>query len=305
MKKAKIALRASGIARMERNWGVLLALPAMLGFLLFSLGPIVASLFFSLTGWEIGGAANFIGIDNYKEIFTADPLFRKSAFVTTYYAIGSVPLVLLLAFVVAMLLNQKVKGLSWFRTIYYLPVVVPSVASSMLWLWLYNPDFGLFNLVLRQLGLPISMWLFDEATVVPSIIIMSAWGIGNGMIIFLAGLKGIPTHLYEAVEVDGGNAWSKLFHVTLPMMTPTIFFNLIMSLIGAFQVFNQAYIMTEGGPNNSSLFYVYYLYRSVFMETRIGYASALAWILFLVVMVLTFIVFKSSRKWVYYEGDQR
>ncbi|MFC5449087.1 carbohydrate ABC transporter permease [Paenibacillus aestuarii] len=300
-----IPMKTSGLARMERNWGILFALPAILGFLLFSLGPIVASLYFSLTNWQIGSNVAFVGIDNYKEIFASDPFFKKSAFVTTYYALGSVPLVLILAFFVAMLLNQNIKGLSWFRTIYYLPVVVPSVASSMLWLWLYNPDFGLFNLALRQFGLPTSMWIYDEATVIPSIIIMSTWGIGNGMIIFLAGLKGIPTHLYEAVEVDGGNAFRKLIHVTVPLMTPTIFFNLIMSLIGAFQVFNQAYIMTEGGPNDSSLFYVYYLYRTAFTETKIGYASALAWILFFVVMILTFIVFKTSRKWVYYEGDQR
>jgi multiple sugar transport system permease protein len=305
MKTLKIPKKTSGLAKMEQRWGILFALPAILGFLFFSLGPIVASLYISLTDWQIGSHAAFIGIDNYKQIFTVDPLFKKSAFVTAYYALASVPLVLFLGFIVALLLNQNVKGLSFFRTIFYLPVVVPSVASSMLWLWLYNPDFGLFNLILKQFGLPASNWIYDEATVIPSVVIMSAWGIGNGMIIFLAGLKGIPTHLYEAVEVDGGSAFRKLIHVTIPLMTPTIFFNLIMSLIGAFQIFNQAYIMTEGGPNNSSLFYVYYMYRTAFTETKIGYASALAWILFFVIMILTFIVFKTSRKWVYYEGEQR
>ncbi|GGD96019.1 carbohydrate ABC transporter permease [Paenibacillus nasutitermitis] len=294
-----------GLARMEQRWGVLFALPAIAGFLIFSLGPIIASMVISLTDWQIGQSLSFIGFENYNQIFAHDELFAKSASVTTYYALGSVPVVLVLAFIVALLLNQKVKGLPVFRTIYYLPVVVPSVASSMLWLWLFNPDFGLLNMILKSVGLPGSDWIYAESSVIPSLIIMSTWGIGNAMIIFLAGLQNTPAHLYEAVEVDGGSAFRKLIHVTIPLMTPTIFFNLIMSLISSFQIFNQAYIMTEGGPNNSSLFYVYYLYRKAFTETKVGYASALAWILFIVVMVLTFIVFKTSRKWVYYEGEQR
>ena len=249
---------------------------------------------------------DFIGSENYGQILAHDELFAKSASVTTYYALGSVPVVLVLAFIVALLLNQKVKGLPVFRTINDLPgAVVPSVASSMLWLWLFNPDFGLLNMILKSVGLPGSDWIYAESSVIPSLIIMSTWGIGNAMIIFLAGLQNTPVDLYEAVEVDGGSAFRKLIHVTIPLMTPTIFFNLIMSLISSFQIFNQAYIMTEGGPNNSSLFYVYYLYRKAFTETKVGYASALAWILFIVVMVLTFIVFKTSRKWVYYEGEQR
>lgn len=258
-----------------------------------------------MTDWRIGSDISFTGLNNYIEIFGSDKLFSKSAYVTTYYALGSVPLVLVLAFVVAMMLNQKVKGLSIFRTVFYLPVVVPSVANTMLWLWIFNPEFGLMNTMLNKIGLSGSQWIYHESTVIPSLILMSSWGIGNAMVIFLAGLQGTPSHLYEAVKVDGGNAYHRLVHITIPMMTPTIFFNLIMSLIGAFQVFNEAYIMTNGGPNNSSLFYVFYLYRSAFTETRIGYASALAWILFLCIMVLTFFVFKTSRKWVYYEGEPR
>lgn len=294
--------RSSGIERMERNWGLLLAGPAILGFLIFTLGPMVTSFGFSLTDWSIGGDLNYVGFDNYHTMMTEDKLFSKSLFVTTYYTIGSVPLIMIGAFLVALLLNQKVKGLSWFRTIFYLPVLVPSIANTMLWLWMFNPDFGMLNSVLEAFGLPGQQWIYRESSAIPSLILMSSWGIGNAAVIFLAGLQGVPAHLYEAVEIDGGGSLKKLWHVTLPSMTPTIFFNLIMALIGTFQSFNEAYIMTEGGPNNSTLFYVYYLYRTAFTDTNIGYASALAWVLFLVILVLSVFVFMTSKKWVYYEG---
>lgn len=297
--------KQSGISRMERNWGILFALPPILGLLFFTVGPVVASFFFSLTDWSIGSDWKFIGFDNYKTIFTEDPLFVKSLYATTYYALGSVPLGLIFAFLVAFLLNQKVKGLSIFRTIFYMPTIVPSIANTMLWIWMFNPDFGLMNSFLKSAGLPTSQWVYDETTAIPSLILMSTWGVGNSIIIFLAGLQGVPAHLYEAVEVDGGNSWHKFRHITLPSMTPTIFFNLVMSLIGSFQAFNEAYIMTQGGPNNSTLFYVFYLYRKAFTETKIGYASALAWILFVIIMVLTLIIFKSSNKWVHYEEGGR
>jgi len=297
--------KRSKLHAIEQKWGIILALPAILGFLIFTLGPMIASFYFSLTDWEIGGTFEFIGLENYRYMFVEDDLFRKSMFATIYYAFGSVPLVILVAFLVALLLNARVKGLSIFRTIYYLPVIVPSIASTMLWLWLFNPDFGLFNALLKGAGLQGLQWIYDEKTAIPSLILMSTWGIGNAAVIFLAGLQGVPTHLYEAVDIDGGNALHKLMYVTIPTMTPTIFFNLIMSLIGSFQVFNEAYIMTEGGPNNSTLFYVFYLFRTAFQETKMGYACALAWILFLVIMVLTLIVFKSSKSWVYYEGGDK
>ncbi|WP_431090196.1 carbohydrate ABC transporter permease [Paenibacillus sp. 8b26] len=295
----------SGMMRMERNWGLLFALPAILGLLIFTIGPITASFVFSLTDWTIGGQMTFIGLDNYRTILTEDTTFSQSMFVTTYYALGSVPLGLVAAFIIALLLNQKVKGLSVFRTIYYLPTIVPSIANTMLWLWMFNPDFGLLNSLLEHAGLPGSKWIYDESTAIPSLIMMSTWGIGNTVIIFLAGLQSVPTHLYEAAEVDGGNRWHKFFHITIPSMTPTIFFNLVMSLISTFQAFNQAYVMTNGGPNNSTLFYVFYLWRTAFTETKIGYASALAWILFFVIMVLTVLIFSTSKKWVHYEGGER
>lgn len=297
--------KVSGISRMERNWGLLFALPPILGLVCFTLYPVIASFFYSLTDWSIGSDWHFVGFDNYKTIFTADPLFKKSLYVTSYYAMGSVPVMLVAAFIVAFVLNQKVRGLAIFRTIFYLPTIVPAIANTMLWIWIFNPDFGLMNAMLKITGLPTSQWIYSEATAIPSLILMSSWGVGNSVLIFLAGLQAVPTHLYEAVEVDGGSRWHKFRHITLPCMTPTIFFNLVMSLIGTFQAFSQAYIMTQGGPNNATLFYVFYLYRKAFTESKIGYASALAWILFIIIMTLTWIVFKTSNKWVHYEEGGR
>ncbi|MGH2551804.1 MAG: carbohydrate ABC transporter permease [Thermomicrobiales bacterium] len=288
---------------MERRWGLIMGLPAMIGFIAFTIGPMIASFWFSLTDWSIYGDAQFIGLDNYREIFRSDPLVRKSLIATLYFAFFSVPLTLLLGFGAALLLNQNVRGRSLFRTIFYLPVLMPAVANTILWLWLFNPDFGLFNTGLEQLGLPTSQWIYDTKTVIPSLVLMSSWGFGNAAVIFLAGLQGVPAHLYEAVEVDGGGAFDKLRHITLPMMTPTIFFNLVIGLIGAFQTFTQAYVMTEGGPSDSSLFYVFYLYRTAFTESRMGYACALSWLLFFIIVLATAVIFRTARSWVYYEGD--
>lgn len=279
-----------------------MALPALLGFFIFALGPFVASFFLGLTNWKIGEPEKFIGFSNYTHMFTGDAIFWKSLYVTVYYALFSIPVGIVLAFFVAILLNQKVKGLSIFRTIYYIPVIVPSVASILLWLWLFNPTYGLLNSILQLVGLPPSQWISSEGTAIPSLVLMSTWGIGNTVVIFLAGLQGIPAHLFDAVEVDGGGAWSKFLHVTIPSMTPTIFFNLIMSIVGAFQTFNQAYIMTNGGPNYSTEFYIFYLFQQAFSYGDMGYACALAWILFIIIMILSIVVFRTSSYWVYYEG---
>jgi multiple sugar transport system permease protein len=292
--------RLSGQGRLERRWGIVLAMPAILGFVIFTIGPMIASFFFSLTDWTIGGSPSFVGVDNYRTM-AGDELFWKSLFVTTYYTLATVPLLLVVGFVLALLLNQQVRGLSFWRTIYYLPTLVPAVASAVLWIWIFNPDFGLFNSALRQISAPTSQWIYSEAAAVPSLVIMSTWGFGNAMVIFLAGLQGVPRHLYEAVSIDGGGAWQRFRHVTLPMMTPTIFYNLVTGVIGTFQVFNQAYVMTQGGPNNATLFYIFYLYRTAFTESAMGYASALAWVLFMIIMVITFFLFQNARRWVYYE----
>lgn len=280
-------------------------MPAILGFVIFTIGPMIASFILSLTDWTVGGTPSFIGVDNYVAL-TQDKLFWKSLGVTTYYTLAAVPLALLVGFVVALLVNAGWRLQSLWRTVYYLPTLVPAVASAVLWIWIFNPDSGLFNSVLRAAGLPTSNWIYSESTAVPSLIIMSTWGFGNAMVIFLAGLQGVPRQLYEAVSLDGGGAWSKFRHVTLPFMTPVIFYNLVTGVIGTFQVFNQAYIMTSGGPNNATLFYIYYLYTKAFTDSEMGYASALAWVLFVIVLVITALLFRNARRWVYYEtGDTR
>ncbi len=291
--------------RREAMWAWLCVAPAVLGFALLSVGPIVASFLISFTDWPIVSTPHWVGLDNYRQMFTSDPLFWQSLKVSFIYSLGSVPLDMLFAFALAVLLNQKIRGLPIFRTIFYLPSIIPYIASSVLFMWFFNPDFGLLNAILGVFGLPKLQWIYSTTLVIPSLILMSMWGVGGMMIIFLAGLQGVPRHLYEAVEVDGGNAWHKLWHVTVPMLTPVILFNLVLSIIGALQTFTQAYVMTQGGPDNASLFYVLYLYRTAFQEGQMGYASALAWVLFVIIVVLSVLVFRSSGRWVYYEGGEK
>jgi multiple sugar transport system permease protein len=292
-------------SKREAIYGWLFSLPVTLGFVLFVLVPMIASFYLSLTDYNIVSSSKFVGIRNYVNLFTGrDPFFYKSLGVTFYYVALSVPAQLIYAFAVAMLLNRAIRFRALFRSIIYIPCIVPTVAISMIWLWLLNPDLGLVNSMLRTVGLPTSLWLFSEQTVIPSLVIMSLWTTGSIMVIFLAGLQGIPRHLYEAVDIDGGNDIHKLRYITIPMMTPTIFFNLIMGIIGAFQTFSSAYIMTQGGPNNASLFYVFYLYREAFTFLNMGAASAIAWVLFIIIGAFTVVVFKSSDRWVFYEGGR-
>lgn len=283
--------------------GVLFALPVILGFIIFVMGPMITSGYFSLTNYTITGTPEWIGFDNYKNLFNnKDPFFYKSLLVTAIYVFLSVPIQIIASLLVAMVLNRDVKGQGIFRTIFYLPTIVPVAASSMIWIWLMDPNLGLLNSLLKAIGLPTSKWIFDEKTVIPSLILMSLWTIGSTVIIFLAGLQGVPKQLYEAVEIDGGNSIHKFFNITIPMITPTLFFNLVMGFINGFQVFTQAYVMTSGGPNNASLFYAFYLYKEAFTNFRMGNACALAWILFIIISLFTLIIFRTS-KWVYYEGD--
>jgi ABC-type sugar transport systems, permease components len=288
-------------------YGLLFTAPAILGFIIFTLGPMIASLALSLTDYNVfKEQTSFIGFDNYTRLFSGeDDLFYKSLGVTFYFVVLRVPAVIIISFAVALLLNMNVKGRAMFRTIIYLPSIVPAVASAMIWMWLMNPDLGLLNSLLGWFNLPGSNWLYAEGSVIPSVVLTTLWGIGSTVIIFLAGLSGIPHSYYEAIDVDGGGWYSKLRHITIPMVTPTLFFNTIMTIIGSFQVFNEAYILTQGGPNNRSLFYVFYLWRSGFRDTEMGYASALAWILFIIIMAFTYIVFKTSKSWVHYEGGER
>jgi multiple sugar transport system permease protein len=281
--------------------------PGVLGFLIFSLGPVLFSLAMSFMDYGVVTAPKFVGLGNWRVIFsfTEDPLIWQSLRVTTYYALGSVGLGVISALAVAMLMNQRVFGIYVFRTIYYMPSVIAGVPVAMLWLWIFNPTFGVLNTALAWFGIQGPQWLFDPVWVIPAFIVMSLWSIGGAMVIYLAALQGVPQHLYEAADLDGANVLAKFRHVTLPMLSPVIFFNVILSIIGSFQAFTQAFIMTQGGPANASLFYVLYLYRNAFQYFKMGYASAMAWLLLVIIMALTLLVFRSSTVWVFYEGEGR
>lgn len=299
MKKAIQTFSKSGEARM----GLLFALPAILGFLIFTLGPMAASAFFSLTEYNGVGTPVWVGLENYRVLLITDPVFKKSLLVTLQYILMSVPLNITVSFLIAFLLSQDIRCRGFFRAAYYVPTVVPLVATSIIWKWLLDPNSGILNYLLRMVGLPVSRFLFDERTVLPSMALIGVWQTGATMLIFLAGFMGIPRQLYEAVEVDGGKAWHKFKSITVPMMTPSIFFNLVIGLINGFQVFTQAYIITSGGPNNKSNFVILQLFKEAFTYGRMGRACAIAWVIFLIVVVLTIINFKISDKWVYYESE--
>lgn len=278
--------------------------PWLIGFILFSGGPILASMVISLTEYSILQPPRFIGFENYVQLFQ-DELFYTAVRNTIYYVGVSVPLGVMLAFLMAIALNQKLRGQTWFRTIFYLPSVVSGIAVALLWGWLLNPDFGLINYLLSLVGIQGPKWLYSTTWAMPSIILMSLWGVGGSMVVFLAGLQGIPEHLYEAAELDGAGEWNKFWNVTVPMISPVIFFNMIVTIIFAFQIFDQVYIMTNGrgGPANATLVYVLYLYRQGFEYFKMGYASALALILFLIILGITVFQFGAARRWVYYEGN--
>ncbi len=299
------AVRRSSWRRNETMTGWMFALPAILGFLILTLIPMIVSLFLSMTDYSaFKSGIQFIGLDNFKTMFGSTELyFSDSLKATAYYAVLNVPASLLVAFLIALALNTNIRGRGIFRSIFYLPSIVPAVASCVVWMWLLNQQYGLLTTLVKQLGMGTPGWLWDKKTVIPTIVMTGLWNTGGTMVIFLAGLQGIPQVYYEALSVDGGNAWHKLWHITIPMLTPTIFFNGIMAVINSLQVFTQGYIMTKGGPSNSSLFYVLYLYRQAFEKANMGYACALAWFLFIIIMILTAIIMKSQNKWVYYGGD--
>jgi len=278
--------------------------PWIIGFVLFIVGPIIASLGLSFTDYDIMLPPALVGLGNYQEIF-ADPLFYTSLYNTFYIVILAVPLSMMAAFGLAMLLNQKVGMMAGYRTAYFIPSIVPAVASAALWLYLLQPKWGLVNGFLESFGIPGPGWLASEVWAKPAIILILIWGAGGTMIIYLAGLQDIPVSLYEAAEIDGANDWAKFRHVTLPLMTPVIFFTLILGVIATFQIFSQIFVLTDGmgGPQNSTLVYVMYLYRNAFNFFRMGYASAMAWILFVLIVVLTWAQFKWASRWVYYESE--
>ena len=289
--------------RKEEIAGFLFISPWIIGFLAFTAGPMFISAYLSLTQADFMTPTIFVGLDNYRRILSSDALFTKSLVNTVYYSFISVPLGLTVGLLIALLLNAEYAGVRALRTVYYLPSVVSGVAVALLWNWLLNPQFGLINAGLIAIGIQGPKWLFSEEWAKPALILMSLWGAGGNMMIFLAGLRGVPQELYEAAALDGAGAFAKFLRITLPMVTPTLFFTLVTGIIGSFQVFTAAFIMTAGGPNNATLMYVLNLYNQAFMKYHFGYASALAWVLLFIILVLTLVVFRSSALWVYYEAE--
>jgi multiple sugar transport system permease protein len=292
----------SGLARREALEGYLFILPWILGFLMFRFGPMLYSLFLSFTDYAARGAPQLIGFENYVYMFTKDPRFLDSIRSTFAFVVGYLPLNLSIGLAIALLMNQRVRGIFVFRSIYYLPAVTSGVAVAILWQFVFHKQWGILNAILMVFGIEPIGWLVDPKWVMVAFVIMSIWGVGGSMIIYLAGLQSIPTELYESAAIDGANRVRQLWHITLPMLTPTIFFVLITGLIGAFQIFESAYVMTGGGPQYATYFFGLNIYFTAFQSLRFAYASTLAWMLFAIIAALTIFVFGTSRRWVFYAG---
>ncbi|MEC0184582.1 sugar ABC transporter permease [Paenibacillus peoriae] len=285
----------------DGKWFYIFISPWLIGFVGLTLGPILFSIYMSFTNWDLFQSPSFIGLDNYKTLLTDDLLFWKSVGNTFFYALISIPLGMAISLWIAYYLNKKIKGITFFRILFYLPSVVPVVASSLLFVHLLAPNKGLINRALALFGIQGPAWLLDPNWVKPALILMSLWGVGGGVVLLLAGMKGIPQELYEAAAIDGAQSTQSFFHITFPMLTPVIFFNLVTGIIGALQTFAQVFIVTSGGPDNASQMVVPYLFQNAFQFYKMGYASAIAWVLFIMIMVLTLLIFRSSALWVHYE----
>src|SRR5687768_17210012 len=281
--------------------GYLFVSPFILGFLLWFLIPALIALYLTVHSWNLLSPPRFIGLENIERL-TTDPLLPLALKATFIYTIVSVPLGLVVSFALALLLNNNLPGIGIFRTIFYLPSIIPAVASAALWAWIFNTEFGLMNVFIRGLGGGKIPWLQSPDWALSALILMSLWNVGGGMVIFLAGLQGIPDIYYEAAEIDGAGRWQKLTRITLPLMSPILFFNLIIGFINSFQVFIVGYLITDGGPVNSTLFLVLYIYRTAFRSLNMGYAAAMSWLLFFILMGLSFLVFRYVGKRVYYEN---
>ncbi len=276
--------------------------PFILGVLLWVVVPAATAGWLAFQEWDMITPAEFVGFANFRELL-GDKLLLQALKVTAVYTFVSVPLGMVLGFLIALLMNSKVRGIEAFRTIYYIPSIVPAVANSVLWAWILNSEFGLLNAGLRAIGLNKILWLQKPEWALPALILMSLWGVGGSMVIYLAGLQGIPQVYYEAADIDGAGPLLKLWNITIPLMSPVIFFNLIMGIIGSFQAFTAGYLITDGGPQNSTLFYVLYMYRNLFAYRKMGYASVLAWVLFFILAAMTALIFRGERNRVYYESS--
>lgn len=295
--------KKKGLSLIQRRTiiGYIFIAPFILGFILWFLVPAAVSANLAFQKWNLISPAKYIGFANFEKLFT-DPILPKSLKATFLYTFFSVPIGLVFAFFLATLINTKVRGLAVFRTIYFLPSIVPLVATALLWAWMFNTEFGLLNVVIRAFGGPKIAWLQEPSWAIVAFIILSTWGVGRTMVIFLAGLQGIPEVYYEAANLDGAGRWAKLRNITLPLMSPIIFFNLLIGFIDAFQVFVLPLLMTDGGPQNATLTLVLYIYRTAFQSTNMGYAATLSWVLFFFLMVFSFFVFRFIGSRVYYEN---
>ena len=292
-------------AARDMRTGLMFASPWLIGFAVFFVYPVLASFYYSLCTYDAIRPPQFIGLENYRQLFFEDELFWKSLGNTIYMVVFGLPIGLLASLAIALLLNQKIKGIAFYRTAFYVPSITPVVATSILWLWLLNPEMGLINVALSKIGISGPAWLTDPAWAKPALILMSLWGAGGGMVIYLAALQDIPESLYEAASLDGATSTTQFWNITLPILTPVILFNLIIGLIGAFQYFTQAYVMTAGGPQDSTTSYALHLFNRAFLDFKMGYASAMAWILFVITLIAALLIFKSSARWVYYSGEDR
>jgi multiple sugar transport system permease protein len=296
--------RRGSLAATEERLGYLYIAPWLIGFVVFVLGPMVVSLYFAFTNYEIPLSPRFVGLVNFRRALFEDDTMRTALGNTAYYVGLVVPIGLALSLMLALMLDRDLPGKALFRTVYYLPSIVPLVAATLLWTYLLQPEYGFVNNLLWSVGIEGPLWFNSTLWAKPALVLIALW-VGAGgprMIIFLAGLQSVPSEMYEAAEVDGAGALSKFRHITLPLLSPTIFFNMVVGVIAAFKVFATAYVSTQGGPGDATRFYVLYLYQNAFQFFKAGYASALAWILFLVVLAFTLVQFYVGRKWVYYES---
>ncbi|MDE2819506.1 MAG: sugar ABC transporter permease [Chloroflexota bacterium] len=288
--------------RRDAKTGYLALSPWMVGFVIFYAFPILATFYFSLTQWTLVDPPVWIGLDNYVRMFTRDPLFISSLKATTLFVALSLPLKLVLGLMLALLLNLKIPGMNLFRTVFFIPAVISGVAVSLMWIWFLQPDTGVVNTLLSYIGVRGPYWFWDLNWALPSVAIMSIWKVGGAAIIYLAGLQNIPAHLYEAAEIDGAGKWRRFWRITLPLLTPTLFFQLIIELIDAFKIFTEAFVITKGGPLKATYFFLYYFYEEAFRNFNMGYASALALFLLVVIMGCTVFVYRTSGRWVFYEN---
>jgi multiple sugar transport system permease protein len=299
------ARKLKGMERREAIQFYLFISPWLIGFVVFLLYPLISSLYYSFTRYEIGSHPVWIGLRNYVEMFS-DPRYLNSIKVTFIFALVTIPLMTMVALGLALILSQKLRGINIFRSIYFMPSVMPMVAVSLTFFYVLRPETGPLAGLLALLGIEGPRWLGEPNWALLALIMINVWLVfGGQMVIYMAGIKGIPQELYEVAEIDGAGGWAKFWNVTIPMLTPTIFLNLILGIIGAMQIFDIPFVMTEGGPADATRTYMIHLYNRGWVEIRMGSGSAMGWVLFIIIMIITLLVIKSSEAWVYYEGERR